>query len=62
MSKGILEPDPHLHDVPGGIRDEMHIDLLAQRNVCHADIMVEERNAPIAVGDPCLTQTEDVFR
>ncbi len=40
----------------------MHIDLLPQGNIGDADIVIEERNATIAVGDPCLTQAEDIFR
>jgi len=42
MSKCILEPDTNLHDVPDGIRDEMHIDLLAQGNIGDTDLMIEE--------------------
>ena len=42
MSKGILEPDSNLHDVPARIRDEMHIDLLPQGNIGDADLVIEE--------------------
>ena len=42
MSKGILEPDSNLHYVSGGVRDEMHIDLLPQGNIGDADLVIEE--------------------
>ncbi len=41
MGKGILEPDSDLHFIPGGIRDEMHVYLLAQGNIGDADLVIE---------------------
>ena len=38
MGQGILEPDSDLHHIPGGIRDEMHVDLLAQWDIGDAGI------------------------
>jgi len=42
MGKGILEPDSDLHDIPARIRNEMHVDLLAQGNIGDADLVIEE--------------------
>lgn len=42
MGNDILEPDSDLHDVPCGIRDEMHVDLLPQGNIGDADLVIEE--------------------
>lgn len=42
MGKGILESDPYLHGVPGGIRNKMHVDLLPKGNIGDADLAIEE--------------------
>jgi len=42
MGKSILEPDPYLYGVPGGIRDKVHVDLLPKGNISDADLVIEE--------------------
>jgi hypothetical protein len=42
MGKSILEPDSDLHDVPCGVRYEMHVDLLPQGDISDAYLVIEE--------------------
>jgi hypothetical protein len=42
MSKGILEPNSDLHDIPARIRDKMHVNLLPKGNIGDTDLVIEE--------------------
>ena len=45
----LLAPDTNLHDVLGGVRDQVDFDVLVEGRVGHLDLVVEQGNPSVAV-------------
>ncbi len=56
-------PPPYskLHGLFLYIRDHVNIRFFTQVHLGHLDFMIKKGNASIAIYDPLLTETEDIF-
>ena len=61
LHHSIVPPDADVHDVPRYVGDEVDFDILVEWDIRDFDLVVEERNLPIAVDHPGLSQAKDVL-
>ena len=57
----VVPPDTDIHDVPRYVGNEVDFDILAEWDVRDFDLVVEQRNPPVAVDHPGLPQAEHVL-
>ena len=57
----VVPPDTDVHDVHRYVGDEVDFDILAEWDIRYFDLMVEERNPPIAVDHPGFSQAKNVL-
>ncbi len=57
----VMPPEADLHELLGGVWDEMDIDLFVKRHIGHLDLMFEERDAAIPIDYSPFAQAEDIL-
>jgi hypothetical protein len=57
----VVVPDANFESLSGEVRDQMELHLLTHRNVRDFDLLVEERDAAIAIESAHLAQAEDIL-
>ena len=58
----VIPPDADVHGLPWDVWDEVHFDVLVEWDVGDLDVMLEQRNASVAVDLPCFTQANTSSR
>ena len=61
MDHFVVVPDTNFESLSGEVRDQMELHIFTHRNVRDIDLVVEERDAAIAIQGAHLAQAEDIF-